>query len=89
MAEQPVLIKHTVVEGDTLSGIARHYYLDASKWPRIWRANIDVICKERWRYEARRNLDGSPWDLIFPGTQLGIPEPIHPDAYIPDDWGVR
>ena len=30
---------YTVVSGDTLSKIAKHFYGDASKWNGIWEAN--------------------------------------------------
>lgn len=35
--------QHTVVKGETLSGIAKHWYDDASKYPRIFEANRDQI----------------------------------------------
>jgi 3D (Asp-Asp-Asp) domain-containing protein len=34
---------HTVVRGDTLSGIAKQYYGDASKWREIFETNKDTI----------------------------------------------
>ena len=34
---------YVVVAGDSLSKIARHYYGDANKWPRIHEANRDQI----------------------------------------------
>ena len=34
---------HAVVAGDTLSGIAKKYYGDASKYPRIFEANRDQL----------------------------------------------
>lgn len=34
---------YTVVKGDTLSRIAKHFYGDASKWRQIHAANKDVI----------------------------------------------
>ena len=50
---------YTVVEGDTLSGIAKRHYGAASQWKRIYDANRDVI--------------DDP-DLIYPGQNLRIPE---------------
>ena len=50
---------YTVVEGDTLSGIAKRMYGQASAWKRIYDANREVI--------------DDP-DLIYPGQNLRIPE---------------
>jgi nucleoid-associated protein YgaU len=50
---------YTVVEGDSLSKIAKREYGDASKWRQIYQANKDVI--------------DNP-DLIEPGQNLIIPE---------------
>ena len=49
---------HTVVSGDTLSKIAKHYYDDAMKYPAIFEANQPML--------------KSP-DLIYPGQVLRIP----------------
>lgn len=49
---------YTVVSGDTLSHIARQFYGNASRWPRIFDANRDKI---------------SDPDKIFPGQVLRIP----------------
>ena len=49
---------HTVVKGDTLSHIAKHYYGKAGKWPAI--------------YEANRDQLDNP-DRIKPGQVLKIP----------------
>ena len=49
---------YVVVEGDTLSAIARRQYGDANKWGRIFEANRDLI---------------KDADLIFPGQHLRIP----------------
>lgn len=54
---QPVQT-HTVVKGDTLSKIAKHYYGKASKYPKIFEANRD-------------QLDDA--DRIKPGQVLKIP----------------
>ena len=52
--------KHTVVSGDTLSGIAKKYYDDAGKYMKIYEANKDLI--------------GDDPSLIQPGMELIIPE---------------
>lgn len=52
--------KHTVVSGDTLSGIAQKYYDDAGKYMKIYEANKAVI--------------GDNPDLIQPGMELIIPK---------------
>jgi nucleoid-associated protein YgaU len=49
---------YVVRKGDTLSGIAKHHYGDAGKWPKIFEANRDQI--------------DDP-DLIHPGQKLRIP----------------
>jgi nucleoid-associated protein YgaU len=49
---------YVVVEGDSLSKIARREYGDANKWPTIYEANKDLI--------------NDP-DLIFPGQKLKVP----------------
>jgi len=49
---------YVVVEGDSLSKIARREYGDASKWRTIYEANKDLI--------------NDP-DLIFPGQELKVP----------------
>ncbi|HXG54567.1 MAG TPA: LysM peptidoglycan-binding domain-containing protein [Vicinamibacterales bacterium] len=49
---------YVVVSGDSLSKIAKRYYGDANKWPRIHEANRDQIKDP---------------DLIHPGQRLKIP----------------
>ena len=49
---------YVIVKGDTLSAIARKYYGNANKWPRLFEANREVI------------LDP---DKIFPGQKIRIP----------------
>lgn len=49
---------YVVVSGDSLSKIAKRYYGDATKWPRIHDANRDQIKDP---------------DLIHPGQRLKIP----------------
>ena len=50
---------YTVVEGDSLSKIAKDQYGDANKWRTV--------------YEANRDLIKNP-DLIYPGQSFRIPE---------------
>ena len=49
---------YIVVKGDSLSKIAKEQYGDASKWPKIYEANKDLIKNP---------------DLIYPGQSLRIP----------------
>ena len=49
---------HTVVSGDNLSKIAKHYYGDANKYPAIFEANKPML---------------SHPDKIYPGQSLRIP----------------
>ena len=49
---------YVVVSGDSLSKIAKRFYGDAAKWPRIHEANRDQIKNP---------------DLIHPGQRLKIP----------------
>ncbi|MGH8122425.1 MAG: LysM peptidoglycan-binding domain-containing protein [Rudaea sp.] len=49
---------YTLVAGDSLSKIARHFYGDANQWRRIFEANTDKIKNP---------------DLIHPGQVLTIP----------------
>jgi nucleoid-associated protein YgaU len=50
---------YTVVAGDNLSKIAKHFYGDANKWKRIFEANRDTIKNP---------------DVIHPGQVLKIPD---------------
>jgi nucleoid-associated protein YgaU len=49
---------YTVVKGDTLSRIAKQYYGDANKYPRIFDANKPMLTNP---------------DRIYPGQMLRIP----------------
>ena len=49
---------HDVVKGDTLSAIAKKYYGDANKYPKIFEANKPML---------------SDPDKIYPGQKLRIP----------------
>ena len=50
--------KHTVKAGESLSKIAKHYYKDASAYPKIFEANTDILKNP---------------DMIHPGQVLTIP----------------
>lgn len=49
---------YTVVSGDSLSKISKHFYGDANQWRRIFEANTDIIKDP---------------DDIYPGQTLKIP----------------
>lgn len=57
-APAPAVQTHTVVKGDNLSKIAKHYYGNANEWKRIFEANRDILKDP---------------DKIFPGQTLKIP----------------
>lgn len=56
---KPAAKTYTVVAGDNLSKIAKHFYGDANKWKKIFEANRDIIKNP---------------DLIKPGQTLKIPD---------------
>ena len=41
--DNSVYHRHTVVSGESLSKIAKHYFLDANKYPAIFEANKDIL----------------------------------------------
>ncbi len=51
--------EYTIVSGDSLSKIAKHFYGDPMKWKTIYEANQDVIKDP---------------DLIHPGQKIIIPK---------------
>jgi len=57
-AGSPAGRSYTVVQGDSLSKIAKHHYGDANKWRTIYDANKDLIKDP---------------DLIYPGQSFRIP----------------
>jgi prophage tail gpP-like protein len=71
---------YTVQSGDNLQKISAAAYGRESEWPRIYRANLDVI--------------GANPELIFPGAVLLIPaeeviqKAMEPDQEIPDKKSV-
>ncbi len=56
--DESVFHRHTVVSGDTLGKIAKHYYGDAMKYKEIFAANTDILKNP---------------DVIFPDQELIIP----------------
>lgn len=58
VADTSIFAKHTVVSGDTLGKIAKHYYGNAKNYTEI--------------FEANRTILKSP-DIIHPGQKLVIP----------------
>ena len=58
VADDSVYARHTVVSGDTLGKIAKHYYGDAMKYKEIFAANTNVL---------------SDPDVIHPNQELIIP----------------
>ncbi|AXO79081.1 LysM peptidoglycan-binding domain-containing protein [Olleya aquimaris] len=43
VADESVYARHTVVGGDTLGKIAKHYYGNAAKYTAIFEANKDIL----------------------------------------------
>ena len=60
VSDESVFHKHTVVAGETLGKIAKHYFDDASKYVAIFEANKDTLKNP---------------DLIVVGQVLDIPNP--------------
>ena len=58
VADESVYARHTVVSGETLGKIAKHYYGDAMKYKNIFEANTDILKNP---------------DLIYPDQELIIP----------------
>lgn len=58
VADETVYAHHTVVSGESLSKIAKHYYGNAMKYNAIFEANRDILKNP---------------DLIHPGQNLVIP----------------
>ena len=56
--DDSVYARHTVVSGETLGKIAKHYYGNASKYNAIFEANTDKLKSA---------------DLIYPDQELVIP----------------
>ena len=59
---QPEAVFYEVKSGDTLSKIAKHYYGEANKYPKIFEANKPMLKDP---------------DEIYPGQRLRIPDATH------------
>ena len=57
-APEPEVEYYTIVSGDSLSKIAKHYYGNAMDYPKLFEANREVIKDP---------------DLIYPGQKIRIP----------------
>ena len=57
---------HTVKKGECLWGIAKYYYDDGSKYPKIYEANKALL-------DERNNKYGQPKYTIYPNQVLVIP----------------
>ncbi len=55
-------IRHTVERGDTLWGLAKHYYDDGMKWKKLAKANADLVG------ESGSNYLEVGWTLTIPDT---------------------
>src|SRR6056297_730438 len=60
VADDSVYHRHTVVSGESLSKIAKHYYGDAMKYKQIFEANTNILKNP---------------DVIHPDQVLVIPNP--------------
>lgn len=58
----PVTRSVVVVEGDTLSGLARRHLGDAERWPQIWNLNRDLV--------ADPDLIDVGWRLVLPTVEV-------------------
>jgi nucleoid-associated protein YgaU len=66
----------TIRNGETLSSIALDHLGAASRWPEIYKLNIDTIAAAGPKIRGKPvrrvgNLTGA--DLIYPGTPLMVP----------------
>lgn len=68
--QDPVVVTHTVVDGDTLWGIARRYLGSGTLWLSIFKLNEGVDQQHHGRLTDP--------ELIFPGWVLLIPASTHP-----------
>lgn len=73
---------YTVKDGDTLWGIAQHYYGDGSYYPVIYRNNSAVIESEAQAHGMQSSSNGR---YLWSGLQLNIPD-ISGQGYV--DGGV-
>lgn len=71
LEKTPEQTTYTVVSGDNLWNIARHFYGKGSKWGEIYNANMDAIEQDA-RNHGKNSSSNGHW--IWPGLQLIIPE---------------
>lgn len=57
-AQEPEVLYYVIESGNTLSGLAKRFYGDATKYPKIFEANREVI---------------EDPDKIYPGQKIRIP----------------
>lgn len=61
---------HTVIDTDTLWGISKHYYGDATKWKKLYATNRTAIEADAKKHKMNSSSNGH---FIFPGLKLQIP----------------
>jgi hypothetical protein len=94
---QPTTVTQTVVEGDTLWGIATANYGDGTRWQAIYEANAGVpqpgggsLSDAHWIYPG--------WTLVIPdvtqtvaapaATPAALPSPVAPAPVVPINTGA-
>ncbi|WP_156037315.1 BTAD domain-containing putative transcriptional regulator [Glycomyces tenuis] len=70
-------VVHTVRQGDTLWGLADHYYSDPTAYPKIFRANQGIV--------QSNGAHLTDPNLIINGTELTIPDTAPAIETVPED----